>query len=338
MHGILSQSTDILHRAKRTADVESYLKSARERGFLERITTAFAAADKLKIAFVGETIIDEYCYVKPLAKPSKEFILATVAVNGPESFFGGVVAASQQGEWPNREVVTCANYPIRKMRYVDGDFSRKLFEVYSEQTISLSQIERGEFDRAKRSAIKHADVVVVFDFGHGLICGMDCDDLGQSAFLAVNAQTNSGNSGFNPVTKYKRADYVCVDEPEARLAAEIQYGEIEDLAETIAKRMQCEFLAITRGRNGASVFDYVDVCGDKYGRIDVPAFASHGIDTIGAGDTFLAITAPLIAAGLDLETAAFVGNVAGAIKIDIVGHRRHVERDELMSTIKELLK
>jgi bifunctional ADP-heptose synthase (sugar kinase/adenylyltransferase) len=46
----------------------------------------------------------------------------------------------------------------------------------------------------------------------------------------------------------------------------------------------------------------------------------------------------LIAAGLDLEAAAMVGNVAGAIKVGIIGHRRHVGRDELVQSVEALLK
>ena len=38
-------------------------------------------------------------------------------------------------------------------------------------------------------------------------------------FVAINAQTNSANRGFNLITKYSKADYVCIDEPEFRLAA-----------------------------------------------------------------------------------------------------------------------
>ena len=70
----------------------------------------------------------------------------------------------------------------------------------------------------------------------------------------------------------------------------------------------------------------------------IPAFAANGVDTMGAGDAFLAVAAPLAAVGLPLEMAAFAGNVAGAIKISIVGHRRHVERNELIGTIETLLK
>jgi hypothetical protein len=41
---------------------------------------------------------------------------------------------------------------------------------------------------------------------------------------------------------------------------------------------------------------------------------------------------------LDLEIAALVGNVVGAIKISILGHRRHVGRQEIIATLESLLK
>ena len=35
--------------------------------------------------------------------------------------------------------------------------------------------------------------------------------------LAVNTQTNAGNMGYNVISKYPRADYICTDERELRL-------------------------------------------------------------------------------------------------------------------------
>jgi bifunctional ADP-heptose synthase (sugar kinase/adenylyltransferase) len=58
---------------------------------------------------------------------------------------------------------------------------------------------------------------------------------------------------------------------------------------------------------------------------------------MGAGDAVMAVTAPLIAAGLDLSSAALVGNIVGAIKVSILGHRRHVERNEIIRTVEALL-
>jgi len=307
--------------------VTSYLDAARSRGFLAKIVDAFEKADKLTIAFVGETIIDEYRYVQAIGKPSKEPCLATVEVDS-EWFKGGVAAASLHGEWPKTKTIT-SEQKIYKTRYVDKDFSRKLFEVYSVQRLSFTPQGRKEIYSKIDEAIRTSDVVVVLDFGHGLIDKLARDMLQNARFLAVNAQSNAGNYGFNPVTEYMAADLVCVDDPEARLATNDQFGK----PETIILRLGAHLfksVIITHGSQPTLAFD-----GQKISQI--PVFSSHGIDTMGAGDAFLAVTAPLVAVGLELEAAALVGNVAGAIKCSIVGHRRPVGRDEILQTVEALL-
>jgi rfaE bifunctional protein nucleotidyltransferase chain/domain len=324
-------SSRIINVQRLPDDALAYLDGAKQRGFLQQIKEAFARADQMHIAFVGETIIDEYRYVRGLAKPSKEFILATVETAPPEQFLGGVMAASLQAEWPNVSVVTVSDQ-IRKTRFVDADFSRKLFEVYSPQTLVVDEVKRKAFENQLDDVQAKADIVIALDFGHGLFSSDMRRQLEWSSkFLAVNSQTNAGNHGFNPITKWQSADYICLDEPEARLATGMQAEGINDIHDALASRIECHRVMITRGKYGS-------VACERFGGLTgVPAFATQGVDTIGAGDAYLAVTSPLVAAGLELEPAAFVGNVAGAIKVSIVGHRRHVERAELMQTIEALL-
>ena len=323
MHGTVSRPlTDL------TDEQALYIASAHNRGFRDKILSAFDRADKLRIAFIGETIIDQYRYVQALGKSSKEITLAVLETS-VETFSGGVLAASRHAEWPKRVILS--DEPITKTRFVDRDFNRKLFEVYSAQSIKMAPPARAKFQTDMIRAVRDSDVVVVFDFGHGLLGPQERHIASTARFLALNAQTNAGNHGFNPVTKYQKADYVCIDEPEARLACHEQSEDISLVATFLAARTDYKNLVITRGRYGC-------ICRELLaGTINIPPFAINGIDTMGAGDAFLAVTAPLIAAGLELEPAAFVGNVAGAIKCGIVGHRRHVGRGELVGAIEALL-
>ncbi len=330
-------SSRIINGERLGEEAHAYVESARDRGFLDRILAAFDRADKLKIAFVGETIIDEYRYVTPLGKPVKEFCLATVENSQAESFLGGVVAASQHAEWPLVSVCTSNVQPIKKTRFVESSFNRKLFEVYSTREIELYNCERVRFGQSVTKAVSDSDVVVVLDFGHGLIGMEERRAVEHARFLAVNAQTNTGNFGFNPVTRYWEANYVCIDEPEARLATGMQSESLSDVMMQIDNEVPNGGLVVTNGRQGCWSLDGSLLNG--LGAVKhIPAFAQNGIDTMGAGDAFLAVTAPLIAAGLDLEAAALVGNVAGAIKVGIIGHRRHVGRDELLQSVEALLK
>lgn len=309
--------------------VVDYLEMAKVAEFRPKILKAFELADQLQVTFVGELIIDEYRYVEGLGRASKELMLATVET-GVETFEGGAVAASGQGEWKNREWLM-AGSGIKKTRYVDRDFNRKLFDVYSARQIELPPEQRATFRKHLAAAVQTSDVVIAMDFGHGLLDALEREVLAGAQFLAVNAQTNAGNYGYNLITKYPAADFICIDDPEARLATGMQTEPIEDVIKHgLASRISCDRFLVTHGRFGSCYSD-----GHRFGHS--PAFASRGIDTMGAGDAVIAVAAPLIAAGLPLEIAAFVGNVAGAIKTSIVGHRRHVSRQDIISTVEALL-
>ena len=60
----------------------------------------------------------------------------------------------------------------------------------------------------------------------------------KSKFLSINCQTNSANLGFNLITKYPVSDFICIDEPELRLAASDNTSEIIDIvSKQITKKL-----------------------------------------------------------------------------------------------------
>jgi sugar/nucleoside kinase (ribokinase family) len=155
----------------------------------------------------------------------------------------------------------------------------------------------------------------------------------KARFLAVNTQTNSANLGYNLITRYPRADYVCIDAPEARLAVGDKFSDIAIIAsDTLPGRMQCPRLIITHGKHGCITRD------QAVGTHRIPAFTNTVVDTVGAGDAFLAVTSPLAAASGDLDLIGFIGNAAGAMKVGIVGHRSSIEKTPLIKFITAILK
>ena len=57
----------------------------------------------------------------------------------------------------------------------------------------------------------------------------------KSKFLTLNVQTNSANSGYNYVSLYKKANYITLDEPEARLATQDNTSESSKLFKKLHK-------------------------------------------------------------------------------------------------------
>jgi sugar/nucleoside kinase (ribokinase family) len=175
---------------------------------------------------------------------------------------------------------------------------------------------------------------MVTDFGHGMLQPSTIALLAEKAkFLAVNAQSNSANLGYNLITRYPRADYICIDTHEARLAVGDKFKEVADIiSEDLSGSIDCNKITVTLGSDGCVTFENGgEVC-------EVPAIAGSPIDTVGAGDAFFAITAPIAASGAAMKDVGFIGNIAGGLKMGIVGHRRSIEKTSLIKTATALLK
>jgi sugar/nucleoside kinase (ribokinase family) len=61
------------------------------------------------------------------------------------------------------------------------------------------------------------------------------------------------------------------------------------------------------------------------------------VDTVGAGDAYLAITAPCAAAGFPPELIGFIGNAVGALAVKILGNQQPVTPEMLFASARELL-
>lgn len=262
-----------------------------------------------KVLLVGDAIMDVYRYVRVVGKAVKEAALSTM-FEKEEIFRGGVWAASLHtlGFCSHVDVMT-GNSVMWNRRQVDAVYLRKLIvehEVRADTTIAQ------DYD------IRSYDLVIVTDFGHGTMTKELIERVTREArYLAVNTQTNATNYGFNLITKYPRADFVVVDELEARLAAHDDKSNVEDVILSLGFRN----IIVTLGKNGAVGFD------GAFER--QKALTDKVVDTMGAGDAFLCVAAPFAAAGACMKDLIRIGNAAGAIKVGIVGHRNGVDKDAL---------
>lgn len=361
---ITYSSSNLINRHLSVFDptLDEFLETQRSKGTLDELTVLLDKIKNYRVLFIGDAIIDDYNYVSAMGKSPKENIIATL-FSDREVFAGGVLAAAKHvanfcreveiitviGEnceyeellrsaLPDNVTLHAFKQPgiptTRKARYIDKSYLRKMFEVYyMDDSPTTAALER-EIDRIIVDRAHEFDLVVVTDFGHGLLTPSMIATLQQHArFLAVNAQSNSANMGYNLITKYQRADYICIDAPEARLAVSDRTSDIGDVASKILpSRLDCPRIVVTHGKNGCVGFE------NGKGTVHAPAFTKTVVDTVGAGDAFFAVTAPLAAAGGNMDQLMFIGNAAGAIKVGIVGHRRSVEKVPLLKFLTTLLK
>lgn len=265
-----------------------------------------------KVLLVGDGIIDEYIYVTPIGKSIKENIIST-SYEGSEYFRGGVWAgAAHLKDFCKVVDVMTGPTIMRNKRFVDKTYNHKLFTVHEKKNGN----KWNDFD------IPSYDLVIVTDFGHGAITPELIERLNHEAqFLAVNAQTNSTNFGFNLITKFSRADLVVIDELEARLAAHDRNNGIEHVIHSL----HFGHIIVTLGKQGAIGYD-----GEfHYSK----ASTDRVVDTMGCGDAFLCVTAPFARAGFSMQELLILGNAAGAVKAGVLGHQSSVTKQSLKEYI-----
>jgi cytidyltransferase-like protein len=315
----------------------------------------------MKVLVLGEAIIDEYHYCQAIGKSSKEPTLAVKYLSS-EKFAGGSLAAANHvagfsdhvtllsflgasdsqenfirdrlhGKVEAKFLYRQESPTIVKRRFIESYFFSKLFEVYDINDAALAAADNEALCRALRGQLADYDVVVVYDFGHGMFSPEAVAAVcGEARFLAVNTQSNAGNLGYHTISKYPRADYVCIAENEMRLDSRDRRGDLRPMVRDLAARLGCGRVVVTRGSRGCLCY------GGGDGFVDVPAFAGQVVDRVGAGDAFLAVTAPVVAQNAPLEVVGLIGNVAGAGAVATVGHRTPLERVSLSRHIEHLLK
>lgn len=338
-----------------------YLKKLSGLHNVEEIQSSLNKLSKLKILVIGDTIIDQYHACTALGKSSKENLVANRYIS-EEDYAGGSLATANHAAQlsDNVDLLTVLGTknsyeklvrnrlnpnikplffyrPDRcttvKRRYVSTDNNRKLFEICFLDDDLLSPDEEKPILKYLEKNIRKYDLVVVSDFGHGMITKKIINLLCTRAkCLAINVQTNSANIGFNLVTKYPRADFVCIDQQELRFATGEKFGEITSLVKKVQKALKAKLVMATRGAQGSLSYS-------KGGGIEeTPSFSQRGVDTIGAGDAFYAYVAPCFATNVPQDLIGFIGNAVGSLKIQIVGNKEPVKKVDLLKFVTRLLK
>ena len=342
-------------------EAKEFLEVFRSKFSYSHLIEKLKALKDLKVLIIGDTIIDEYHYCKAMGKSPKETIIST-RFTGEERFAGGVLACANHlaGFCGEVHLATCLgavdskeNYildhlkpniehkffyrndtqTVVKRRFVDPDFLTKMFEISFLDDYSLPQSVSLEVCKYLNDVLDNYDCVIVSDFGHGFIDENIINVLCKKArFLSVNTQTNSANIGYNLITKYPRADYVCIDEPEIRLADHNKYGELKEIILEVAKKLKAKRFAVTRGHLGCITYD------EGNGFYETPVFTNKVVDRVGAGDAFLSITSPMVVNGNTMDIIGFAGNAVGAMAVGIVCNRASIEPIHLYKFITSLLK
>lgn len=271
----------------------------------------------LRVAVIGETIIDEFVEVVYEGHSMKSFCPVFRLVEGrPKQVQQGgaaAIAGHLRDFVKHVELITNTEHEIVKTRYIDASDKKKHIEINRFNTAGFNAI---------RVDTKDYDVVIVADFGHGF-----CDKLNINDGFHLMCQTNSNNFGFNRMSKWKthRKRSVTLDLREASLQMNrpIKGNSDKDILELFNYELNTGILYVTLGASGSLMTDGNTILRQS-------SYKSEIVDTIGAGDTFYAFCC-LLASAEETPSSLAVPSLAASLSTTWLCNEKSVTRESLLN-------
>jgi rfaE bifunctional protein nucleotidyltransferase chain/domain len=370
-HGDIHYTDDIIFSSSRLInrffdplpiELQKTIRLIKEKYSSSELVNIVESFSNLKVLIIGDAIIDEYQYVEPLGQSGKGSHMVAKNIN-KEIFLGGaLIIANHVAEFTDKvTLVTSLGYNCKnsafinktlnkkvkgefflskkentliKKRYVlkDGNSILKLFETYSSNEALLTDNETDKIVDFLNKKANQFDIVIACDFGNGFTNMNLVNTISNlETFVAINTQSNGGNRGFNVITHYKRADYISLNEPEARLAMQDRKQEIVQISKDLKEKLKANSISITRGVNGV-------LCVNNKYNYEIPAMNTNSIDRLGAGDSYLAMSSLALASKNELLIAAFLGSIAAALDVQIIGNKEPIRKMALLKFLIRLMK
>ena len=339
-------------------DVNRWLSDFRNRFTVQDLNKYLDLVENTCVGVIGEIIIDRYTNCEPLAKSSKDPILA-FQMNDTSTYLGGVLAIRDNINSWAKSVSLFTSLPekvredqisliqeisniehlnavhtesslIIKHRYVDMGSQARVFETYDFNQRELGRKEEVLYQMIKESN-STSDLWIVADYGHGLISKSMARKIASvDNFLAVNTQANAGNRGYNTITKFPRADFLSLNGGELQLELRERNLNYENIVPQYMKKMNATYAVLTLGARGMMVFS-------TNNHVLIPALGNRVVDKVGAGDSVLAIGSILARHSAPIEIIGIISSIVAAHEIGQLGHRTSLRISDIKKAVKGLM-
>ena len=344
------------------SDGKFFLETIRKEYGLKKVQDSINKIEKKKVLIVGETIIDKYITTESVGKSGKEPMLvvkpkkeinflggSSYIANLCSSFAKKVKIISFLGKEKTEKKFILSNLnkkiehnfflksnspTIKKLRYVDYYRNTKIIGVYDLNDDPISKVEENKFYTTLKNNIKKYDLIIVADYGHGIITKRIRKLIlknGKKVFL--NTQINSFNRGYHTVYKYKKMNSFIINESELRYELKDKNSSLSILAKKLSKKIALNNIIVTKGRWGAVQIDCKD---DSI--ISCPAFNDNTIDTVGAGDTFFALSSLTLGSKINSKIGLLISSMAASYSINQLGNISTFNFDILKKHLSHIFK
>lgn len=309
---------------------------------VKKLSGIFSRLSPIKVAVIGDYMLDTYTTGK-IRRISPEAPVSVLNVLKEESRPGGagnvvlnlislgaeVVAIGRVGpdaagknlaqslgsEGVNiRGLIDQQNFqtPVKNRLIADA---QQILRVDFETISPIPEQVEQEVVNRLPALLSDVNIIAISDYGKGFLSRsllMAIFEIAKASQIPVIVDPKGDD-----FTKYQGATVLKPNLQEAYAAAKLpQEASLEQVAETLFKKVAVDVLMITRSESGISLFT------QDGKRHDFPVHSKEVIDVTGAGDTVLATACMTLANGLDIKYGAQLANIAAGIAIERLGCAR----------------
>lgn len=319
----------------------------------------FQSFFNLKVLVVGDLIIDQYNFCRAIGKSGKEPMMVFKDLH-KINFLGGAgyVARNLSSFCKKIDLVSIIGKEVKlnqfirknldkninvnfvksekintiiKKRYVDEISNFKMLGVYK-YSDNYPQSVKSQFYK-KIIKLKKYDLVLVTDFGHGVIDNKIIKCLKKNnKYIVANSQLNAINKGYQELSKLKNVDTIVMNESELRFEQKDQSSKIEKLMIKLKKNLKIKNLVVTRGSEGVvslnskNYFNYCD------------AMTKSIVDKVGSGDCLMSTVSLFYSKKYDDSLALLSGSLAAAQSIENFGVKKIINKSKILKSLEHIIK
>jgi len=302
---------------------------------------------KLKIAVIGDLIMDEYIICDPLGVSQEDPTIVVTPID-QQLFIGGagIVAAHAAGLGAHVDLISVAGNDQMHDKAVDmlgmanvninlindehrpttlkqryRSKGKTLLRVSHLHQSDVSQKLQDQLIEQLEKIIDDIDLLVFSDFNYGCLPDAVVNkmiDMAKKHQVYIVADSQS-SSQIGNVSRYKDVDLLTPTEREARIATYDHNSGLVVLAEKLRQKSNVKNILLKLGEEGILIHAGNDK--EEFLTDRISAINNSPKDVAGAGDSMLITSAMVLCVGGTIWMAALLGSVAASLQIGRLGNQ-----------------
>lgn len=302
---------------------------------------------QLRVAVVGDLIVDEYITCQPLGMSQEDPTIVVTPIDSTRFIGGaGIVAAHAAGMGAAVQYFAVTGNDaarsfaldalsaagVAAQLLVDNNRPTTLKQRYRSKGKSLLRVShlhqgavsaelQGALCTALQQVMSDVDLLVFSDFNYGCLPQPLVDQLislakDKGVMLAADSQSSSQ---VGDISRFKGMNLITPTEREARISTRNREDGLVVLAEQLRQQAGAQNVLLKLGEEGLLI--HAGATADADWLTDrVDALNSAPKDVAGAGDSLLIASAMTLACGGNIWEAACLGSLAAAVQVGRVGN------------------